>query len=277
MNGLPVLPVTTSCPNCKSRSLKEIVYGLVGPNVPDDVVIGGCEYSDEAPTKACADCDWQGCLGGRSWAYQFTQRTQIYDETSPTKARVEETDYNMRTMSDDDLIELGRGKIIARFELVHRGFDPAKLDEIFDEDLPMPLLPKFACYVFYNVGTKKIDLACIFQAQRTMHEFFYLLPGMDDWGVVDTVADFQDLVFSMKETNTILWSLDLPENFSDEDFMAMPTNYGSPALKSFIAGESIEPDEMLKEGGFFKEKHYWPYWFDAGFMTSYVNNPFLPR
>lgn len=49
-----------------------------------------------------------------------------------------------------------------------------------------------------------------------------------------------------------VWLVDIPEDMSDEDFMSDPCNYGSPAIRKFIAKQTISPDELFNEGGFFQ-------------------------
>ena len=50
------------CPNCDSFNQLPILYGLPGPNIPNDVHIGGCIVTENDPKWHCKDC---GCKWGR--------------------------------------------------------------------------------------------------------------------------------------------------------------------------------------------------------------------
>jgi hypothetical protein len=273
-----LLPKMYRCPLCES-DLLDIVYGLIAGPLDDNQIPGGCEWSDEAPTKACVKCDWRGGLGGRSWATEFTERWQIYDETSPNNVREEERSYNLKTMSNEELFEFGRANLASRFELVHRGIDPAVIDEAMDEELSMPLIRKEIAFVFYNLEAETIEQVCIYSAQRTMHEFEYLMHGFDDWVSVSTLQDFHDAVFAMKRPEILVWPIALPDEMSDEDSSTIPCNYGSPAIKALIEDAWITPEDMFDfdDGGFYETPIFWPHWFDPGFMLDYTQRPWLPR
>ena len=45
------------CPSCGGTNLRPIVYGLlVGDELPEGAVAGGCEVSDDSPRWYCLDC-----------------------------------------------------------------------------------------------------------------------------------------------------------------------------------------------------------------------------
>ncbi len=53
-----------TCPECKSKSIAPIVYGLPGPKLMEesrrgDVVLGGCVVTDDDPIQACRDCGYR--------------------------------------------------------------------------------------------------------------------------------------------------------------------------------------------------------------------------
>jgi hypothetical protein len=276
-----LLPKLFRCPECATE-LHEIVYGMLAGPPKANQVVGGCEWSDEAPTKVCPKCKWEGALGGRSWPIEFTRRTQIYDESAPNNVRNEQHDFNLRTMTDEELFELGKSTITARFELVHRGVEAAEIDDFYDqlgmEAISSPLIKKYAYFVFYNSETQQIDQACIYSAQRSMHEFLYLRHGMDEWQIVETLDEFHEVVFGMEKPSLVVWSLNLKESgLSRDDSDSQPFTYGSVAIKAMLAETEISQDELLEEGSYFAQPIYWPDWFDEGAMLSYVQYPWAQR
>ena len=63
------------CPNCKSKNVVEIVYGLIEPRFNEDSAIrrffsflerddwvgGGCVIEEDSPERCCTDCghEWK--------------------------------------------------------------------------------------------------------------------------------------------------------------------------------------------------------------------------
>ena len=60
-----VITGNIKCPNCGSFNRLPILYGLPGPGVPKDVVLGGCIITDNDPKWHCEDCghEWGRPLG----------------------------------------------------------------------------------------------------------------------------------------------------------------------------------------------------------------------
>lgn len=277
-----LLPKIFRCPECETQ-LHDIVYGLVAEPLKGNQVAGGCEWSDEAPTKLCPKCGWKGALGGRSWATKGKLQVPVEDPTAEFGMRLETFHYDLATATHDELYQIGRQVISARFELVRRGADPASIDEYYDifdesEAHSWPLIRKDACYLFYNTETQLIEQACIYTALRSMHEFLYLRPGMDEWSIVDSMEEFRQAVFGMKKPSLQVWNIDIDEeDLDEEDADSNPFNYGSDALKAMLAGKPITEDELYREGGHYERPLYWPHWFNPGTMVNYVLDPWLPR
>lgn len=276
-----LLPKIFNCPECETR-LKDVVYGLLAGPPADNEVAGGCEWSDVAPTKVCPNCAWEGALGGRSWPIEFTRRSQIFDESAPNNIRHEQRDYNLSTMTDEELFELGRGNITARFELVHRGLDAQAIDDFYDgleigNARYWPLICKDACFIFYNSETQLVEQVCTYSAQRNMHEFQYLRAGFEEWEFAETLSDFHDVVFAMKSPSLQVWEIDLDHNHEAEDDESEAFHYGSNAIKAMLAEERITEDELSREGDKYDLPISWPHWFDPGMMINFVANPFAPR
>ncbi len=63
------------CPKCGSNSIVPIAYGLPEQALFEaadrgEVVLGGCEFSPDAPNRHCKDCahDWHvGDVTGLGW------------------------------------------------------------------------------------------------------------------------------------------------------------------------------------------------------------------
>ena len=276
-----LLPKLFRCPECATE-LYEIVYGMLAGPPKANQVAGGCEWSDEAPTKVCPKCKWEGALGGRSWPIEFTRRTQIFDESAPDNVRNEQRDYNLGTMTNEELFELGRGIITARFELVHRGLDAEDIDDYYDrlddgDARSWPLIRKDACFIFYDSETQLVDQVCTYSAQRTMHEFQYLRAGFEEWEFTETLSDFQDVVFGMESPALQVWIIDLDHNHEDKDDDSEAFHYGSEAIKAMLAGSPISQEDLAQEGSQYEEPIYWPHWFDPGAMLNYLQNRWLQR
>ena len=274
-----VLPKIFRCPECDTQ-LKDVVYGLLAGPPADNEVAGGCEWSDVAPTKVCPKCGWEGALGGRSWPIEFTRRSQIFDESAPNNIRNEQRDYNLSTMTNEELFELGRGIITARFELVHRGLDAQAIDDFYDgleigNARDWPLIRKDACFIFYNSETQLVEQVCTYSAQRTMHEFQYLRAGFEEWEFAETLSDFRDVVFGLKSPSLQVWEIDLDHNHEAEDDESEAFHYGSKAIKAMLAGTPISEEDLVQEGVQCERPIYWPHWFDPGAMLNFVQNPWL--
>ena len=58
MDGKPGRQSLRKCPECGSKNVKKIAYGLPAPGYdwPDDVVMGGCCVSENDPTRHCGEC-----------------------------------------------------------------------------------------------------------------------------------------------------------------------------------------------------------------------------
>ena len=276
-----LLPKIFRCPKCDAQ-LKDVVYGMLAGPPADNEVAGGCEWSDVAPTKVCPKCGWEGALGGRSWSIEFTLRTQIFDESAPKNIRHEQRDYNLSTMTDEELFELGRGIITARFELVHRGLDAEDIDAYYDlsdtgNARSFPLIRKDACFIFYNTETQLVEQVCTYSAQRTMHEFQYLRAGFAEWEFAETLSDFHEVVFGKKNPSLQVWKIDLDHNHEAEDDESEAFHYGSEAIKAMLAGTPISEEDLVQEGVQYERPIYWPHWFDPGAMLNFVQNPWLQR
>ena len=51
------------CPNCGSKSIVRIVYGLPGPELFEkaergEVMLGGCIITGNDPAHGCLECGW---------------------------------------------------------------------------------------------------------------------------------------------------------------------------------------------------------------------------
>jgi hypothetical protein len=262
------LPQLSYCPNCKSK-LKDILYGLIAEPVDEEkYVIGGCDISEDAPTKKCSSCDWEGGLGGRTWDTAWVIRNYKEDPTASGGEILTEEEFDLCKLNVDELQIKGRTLIEARFELVHRGKTPEEVEELFEDAPSMPLIEKWEAFLFYNTETNYIERVALFSAHWRFHTFSYLADGALEWEIATTLKDFHDAVFSMKREDIEVWSIDIPEDFSDGDFMSDPSNYGSHAIRKFISKEQITADELFKEGGFFKTPIFWPHWFDPGLMLN---------
>ena len=276
-----LLPKIFNCPECETR-LKDVVYGLLAGPPEDNEVAGGCEWSDVAPTKVCPKCGWEGALGGRSWPIEFTRRSQIFDESAPNNIRHEQRDYNLSTMTNEELFELGRGIITARFELVHRGLDAEDIDDFYDRSdagnaRSWPLIRKDACFIFYDSDTQLVDQVCTYSAQRTIHEFHYLRAGFEEWEFAETLSDFRAVVLGMESPALQVWVIDLDHNHEAEDDESEAFHYGSEAIKAMLAGAPISEEDLVQEGVQYERPIYWPHWFDPGAMLNYVQNPWVQR
>ena len=277
-----LLPKIFRCPECGTQ-LHEILYGMLAEPPKANQVAGGCEWSDDAPTKLCPSCKWEGALGGRSWPVIGSQQVPVEDPTAEYGMRVETIHFDLRTASDDELFQLGRRNINARFELVHRGVDPERIDDVYDQLEPgeahsWPLVRKNACFLFYDTETQLVEQACIYTALRSMHEFLYLRPGMDEWDIVETLDEFHGVVFGMKKPTLQVWDVELNEDdVEDEDADSEPFNYGSQALKRMLSRMPITEDELFTECDQYERPIYWPHWFNEGTMLNNVQNPWLQR
>ena len=276
-----LLPKMFNCPECNTR-LKDVVYGLLAGPPADNEVAGGCEWSDVAPTKVCPKCGWEGGLGGRSWPIEFTRRTQVFDESAPDNVRNEQRDYNLSTMTNEELFELGRGVLTARFELLHRGLDAEDIDDFYDRSdagnaRSWPLIRKDACFIFYDSDTQLVDQVCTYSAQRTIHEFHYLRAGFEEWEFAETLSDFRAVVLGMESPALQVWVIDLDHNHEAEDDESEAFHYGSEAIKAMLAGAPISEEDLVQEGVQYERPIYWPHWFDPGAMLNYVQNPWAQR
>jgi hypothetical protein len=249
--------------------LKKIIYGLVSePFDEEKHTIAGCEITLDAPSRKCSDCGWEGGLGGRAWQTIWQAKDYYSDENSPTGESFSVYEFDLKALDTEQLIARGATQIEARFELAHRGMSPEEVDDLFEDTLSMPLVEKWGGFLFYNTKTHLIERAAIFSAHWTNHTFQFLSFEGDEWEIVSNMLEFHEAVFSMKRDDIQVWSIDIPEDMSDEDFMSDPTNYGSNALKKLIAGETITDDELFNEGGFFQTPIFWPHWFDPGLMLT---------
>jgi hypothetical protein len=275
-----LLPKLFRCPECHTE-LHEIVYGMLAGPPKDNQVAGGCEWSDEAPTRVCPKCKWEGGLGGRTWPTKGSHRVPLDDPSAEFGVRVETIDFDLTTMTNDELFRLGRVTVTARLELVHRGLDAEDIDDYYDllddgDARSWPLIRKDACFVFYNSDTHLIEQACTYGSQRSMHEFLYLRQGMDDWQMVDTLEAFHDVVFGMKNPSLQVWEIEVyDDELTDEDADSEPFNYGSEVIKALLAGEAVTDDELAKEGDQYEKPIFWPHWFDPGAMLNFVQNPWV--
>ena len=276
-----LLPKIFNCPECDSR-LKEVVYGLLAGPPADNEVAGGCEWSDDAPTKLCPLCGWEGALGGRSWSTGITETRIAPHESDSDGAVTVEVVVDLRNITNDELFELGKTHLPARFELVHRGFEAQAIDDYYDgleigDAHSWPLIRKDACFIFYNTESQLVEQVCTFSAQRTMHEFQYLRTGFEEWEFAETLSDFHEVVFGKKNPSLQVWEIDLDHNHEAEDDESEAFHYGSKAIKAMLAEERITEDELSREGDQYERPIYWPHWFDAGMMINFVANPFAPH
>ncbi len=276
-----VLPKIFRCPECDTR-LKDVVYGMLSGPPAENEVAGGCEWSDEAPTKLCPNCKWEGGLGGRTWPTIGSHRVPVAEPSAEFGVRVETIHFDLAKMTNDELFELGRRVLNARLELVHRGLEPLDIDDFYDNvdagsARSLPLVRKDACFIFYNSETKLIEQACTYGAQRTMHEFLYLRLGMDEWQMVDTLEEFHDVVFGMKKASLQVWEVDLFEGDGDDDDDSEPATYGSAAIRAMLSGVPVSQEDLENEGDQYELPIYWPHWFNEGLMLNYVQNPWAQR
>ena len=277
-----LLPKIFRCPECDTE-LHEIVYGLLAEPPKSNQVVGGCDWSDDAPTKLCPKCKWEGGLGGRSWTTTGSMQVPVDDPTAEYGMRVETIHFDLATSTNDELYQIGRRNLNARFELVHRGIDAETIDDYYDqfeagEAHSWPLIRKDACFVFYNSETQLIEQACTYGAQRSMHEFLYLRPGMDDWAMVDSLDEFHQVVFGLRKETLQVWDIDLYDgDLVDEDADSEPFNYGSDLIKAMLAGKRVTEDDLYKEGDQYDRHIGWPHWLDEGTMLNNVKYPWLQR
>ena len=276
-----LLPKIFNCPECDTR-LKDVVYGMLAGPPADNEVAGGCEWSDDAPTKLCPLCGWEGALGGRSWPTGIRETRIAPHESDSNGPITVEITVDTRNMTNDELFELGKRHQPARFELVHRGFEAQAIDDHYDgleigEARDWPLIRKDACFIFYNSETQLVEQVCTYSAQRTMHEFQYLRAGFEEWEFAETLSDFHEVVFGMKSPSLQVWVIDLDHNHEAEDDESEAFHYGSEAIKAMLAKERITEDELAREGDQYERPVYWPHWFDAGMMINFVANPFAPH
>jgi hypothetical protein len=196
---------------------------------------------------------------------------------------MESIPFDLINSTNDELLELGMRVLEARFELFHRGVDAEAIDSYFDqfdesEAHSWPLVRKQAVLIFYNPETELIEQACIYGAQRSMHEFMYLRPGMDDWEIVDSMLDFRQVVFGMNREGVEVWHLDAEDhNLFSAEADSSPTTYGSDAIQAMLTQSPVNVDDLYKQGGRYERPIYWPHWFDPGVMVNCVLNPWVQR
>lgn len=58
---LDIMSKPKECPKCKSSKILTIEYGLPGDpsSIPDDVILGGCCYSEDFAKWHCSSCHWE--------------------------------------------------------------------------------------------------------------------------------------------------------------------------------------------------------------------------
>lgn len=274
MTADSVLPKMTRCPDCGSP-VKDMVYGmLAGPPGPNEIS-AGCEMDHSSPAKGCDECGWRGAPGGRTWETSFTQTVIDADPENPEIDREQVLEYNLLTMTHEELLDFGKFNLEARFELVHQGLEPMWVERYYDqfnigEAAPLPLFHTYVALAYYNSATKKIEQVCYFSARHYNHLFQYLRPGMDDWGAAfNSVQEFHDVVFSMKKPHVAGWIAKFPKELSEEDKFSTPDNFGSPVIKAMILNEVISLEELSEHAIKLETTVYWPYWFEPAF---YANN-----
>ena len=61
------------CPQCGSKSVLEIVYGMPEPSLFEDaeqgkVILGGCCIEEGQANYGCGTCDWDDSDPSNSWS-----------------------------------------------------------------------------------------------------------------------------------------------------------------------------------------------------------------
>lgn len=260
----PVLPKLHKCPTCGAKAL-DILYGLQDGNPKKDTIDAGCALTPDSPTKGCEKCGWRGAFGGRTWETKFVETWEDEDETDPHQTIVSTHTFDLLEMSDEELLDYGSRSLEARYELVHRGFEPEKVDEAFSDAVPMPLIRKDDFTFFWNTKTGYIEQVSYFWAHWCDHTFMFIRPGMSEWGGASNLEEFHREAFKFKAPDVEVWSTGWPDEFSDDDAMSDPANFGSDFIKSLLSHEALERSDFEKSAERIDPAKYWPDWFEPGF------------
>ena len=277
MDVKSVFPKLDDCPECRAK-LKNIRYGMFATPPKNDEIDGGSLIDPNAPTKACPKCDWRGGNGGRTWETNFS-RTLIEADPSNSSVEIERTiNIDLSSLTNDELLEFGKYKLEARFELVFKGLDPIQVDLYYDQfdvnEAPsMPLIDTDVTLAYYNASTQRVEQVCYFFAKQYDHLFQYLRPGMRDWGAASSsVQEFHEVVLSMKKPDVSGWIIKFPDEISEEDMFSSPDNFGSEVIKAMIQGDAISREELERHATQLDETVYFPHWFEPAFYVSNWSN-----
>ena len=262
-----VFPRLENCPKCGAR-LKTIRYGLHAGPPNWDEIDAGCAFDENAPTKACDNCEWRGGNGGRTWETSWLETWEVPIDDGSGKMRSMSREFDLESMSDIELIECGESMLIPRYELVFRGYSPESVDQLFDErDAPsFPLLEKEIMFVHYNPSTKLIEQASNFHAHRMNHMFLYLRPGFSEWDSVIVSADYEKAIQKFTDPELEIWEIDLSIEYNADGEEGEWQHYGIPELKVMLAGEPLEPNVLASTAKRFKRSIPLPRWFEPGLM-----------
>jgi hypothetical protein len=223
-----------------------------------------------SPGKKCSQCEWTGAPGGRTWETEFQYTIEEFDESNPGKPKSRTETIDLALMNETELFEAAETLLQARFELVFRGFDPDQIDDQFAADgISMPLRQKDAFLVFHNFKTQQVEQVSFFSSHRTWHDFLCITQESKDWMGAFSLDEFHEAAFARSD-DTRVWYVDMPEEYSDEDFMSEPANFGVDAVKALLAEKPMSESDLKRQGYLLDTKIYWPHWFDEGLMLRRV-------
>jgi SNF2 family DNA or RNA helicase len=91
--------------------------------------------------------------------------------------------------------------------------------------------------------------------------------GRKIWNVTgaSNLEEFHREAFKFKAPDVEVWSTGWPDEFSDDDAMSDPANFGSDFIKSLLSHEALERSDFEKSAERIDPAKYWPDWFEPGF------------
>lgn len=271
MDKKSVFPLLENCPKCGAR-LKKIRYGLHAGPPNWDEIDAGCAFDENAPTKTCDNCEWRGGNGGRTWETSWIDTQNEIDEANPSKTISVSREIDLESMTDEELFEFGETRLLPRYELAFRGYNPGDIDDHFESGASLPLLEKQAILICFNTQTKLIEQATQFVSHRMTHLYCYLRPGMSDWDSVITGPEYRDVQSRAGRDSIEVWSLDLSIDYNADGEEGEWQHFGIPLLKKMLAGSPVEQNDLQSMAQRFERNIPAPRWFEPGLFLRNMNS-----
>ena len=268
-----VFPRLEKCPKCSAR-LNTIRYGLHAGPPNWDEIDAGCAFDENAPTRACSNCEWRGGNGGRTWETSWVETRNDVDEANPGKTISITREFDLESMTDEELFECGESRLFPRYELAFRGYSPEDIDDFFESGSSLPLLSKEAILICLNTETNLIEQATQFVSHRMTHLYCYLRPGMSEWDSVSSGSEYLDVQSKSDQDAFEVWSLDLTIEYDADGEEGEWQHFGIPLLEKMLSQTPVQQAELDSMAEKFARSIPAPIWFEPGLFLRNMNRSF---